>query len=448
MSRLALWLGILLSMLLSSKLFGQNDPITLSVKDAQDYAMKNSYELREATIEINKARKDVWETIAGGLPQVEGTADYSKNLDLAVSLLPGEIVGEEKGTYVPVTFGQKYNSNFGFKVTQKIFDGSYIVGVQSAKIYLRLTTTTKEKTEIEVRDAVAQAYYAILVARANKKVQLDNMENTAKLLADTKAYYENGFREEQDVDQLDLMMKQSKNNLLQAEREIKISMAVLKYVLGMPMNQKLELSDDLLGLTNLILATSQEKNSFDPTNHIDYRLLESQLAANKKLLDLEKSKYLPQINAFYNWQKTAYGNKANLFNDDTPWFKSSMIGANASVNIWSFGQKRARINKAKLDVEKVRTQQEKERQNLEKEYLSAVANFETAVDKYLNDVDNRDLADKIYGKTKIKFNNGVTTSTELSQMEGQYLQAYGTYIGSTLELLQARVRLDKILSKL
>ena len=62
---------------------------------------------------------------------------------------------------------------------------------------------------------------------------------------------------------------------------------------------------------------------------------------------------------------------------------------------------------------------------LQKDYLTAVAEMESALEKYENDKENRALAEKILEKSKIKFNNGLTSSTELSQLETQYIQSYG-----------------------
>lgn len=150
------------------------------------------------------------ETIAIGLPQVTGEANYTNFLDLPVSLIPGEFFGEDAGTYVPVKFGQDYNSDFGFTVNQLIFDGSYIVGIGSAKIYLQMASQTKEKTEIDIKHAVAQSYFMVLTAEENLKVMRENLTNSQKLESDTRALYNNGFSEEQDVDQMKLLVQKQK----------------------------------------------------------------------------------------------------------------------------------------------------------------------------------------------------------------------------------------------
>jgi outer membrane protein len=53
-------------------------------------------------------------------------------------LLPGEVFGAPAGTFIPVKFGVKYSSNLGVKLSQLLFDPSYIVGLQGRSTYKEL----------------------------------------------------------------------------------------------------------------------------------------------------------------------------------------------------------------------------------------------------------------------------------------------------------------------
>jgi outer membrane protein len=413
-----------------------------SLAEALAYASENSYFMKNTNLEIAKSRKKVWETISDGLPQVSGTGNYNRFLNLPVSLIPGEFFGEAPGTYIPVKFGQDYSSDFGFTVSQKIFDGSYIVGVGSSQIYLDLARQSHEKTLTDIRTAVAQAYYYSLVGVENLAVMGENLENTRKMLVETTAYYENGFMEEQDVDQIRMLVKTAENEVLKAEREIAIAMTVLKYTIGMPLDSKLELSDTLdMFLSPLLNA--QPSPGLDFAAHIDYRLASTQYMAAEKLLLLEKTQFLPRLNGFYSYSKTAYGNRANLFRSEQSWYPSSLIGLSISVPLFTSGQRMLKIQQAGIGVQQAENQRELISQTIQKDFMVALANMETAIEKYGNDLENRELASKILEKGKIKFNNGLTSSTELMQLENQFLQSYGAYIGSVLNLLVSDLELRK-----
>ncbi|HZH72400.1 MAG TPA: TolC family protein [Mariniphaga sp.] len=422
-------------------------PQVFSLEEARQFAMDHSYILQNTKLDIVLAQKEVWKTITTGLPQVEGTANYNKFLDLPVSLIPGEFFGEEKGTYIPVKFGQDYSSDFGFTVSQLIFDGSYIVGVGSSKIYLNMAKQAAEKAAIDIREAVTNAYYLALIGMQNKQIMEDNLANSYKLLKETEAYYKNGFREELDVDQMKILVSNAENEVLKADREIKIAKVVLKYTMGYPLEKEIELTDSLATYITP-LTRSKTENGFDVADHIDYRLAITNYQVTERLLKLEKSAYLPKLSGFYNYSKTAFGDDANLFKSSVSWFPSSMIGFQLNVPIFNSGQKMLNVQQAKLEQEKALNQQKLAETTLQKDYLTAAADMETAREKYENDVESHQLAERILNKTKIKFSNGLSSSSEISQFESQYLQAYGAYIASIMQLLQADLQLKKALGKL
>lgn len=413
---------------------------SFNLDQAIAYAMEHSYVLHNTRQDINIAHKKVWETISTGLPQVSGSANYNWFLNLPVSLIPGEFFGGEPGTYLPVKFGQDFNSDFGLSVSQLIFDGSYIVGVGSAQLYVDLAKQANEKTEIDIREAVTQAYLLVLISERYKEVMLDNQANTEKLYSETKIYFDNGLRESQDVDQLKILMKNAENEVLRSERELTIAKTVLKYTMGYDLSSEIELVDQVETFV-LPLIGEQSKIQLDINNHIDYKLALSNFESSQKLLKLEQVSYLPRLSGFFSYTKTAYGNDANLFKQE--WYPSSLVGLQASIPIFNSGMKHARVQQAKLELDKAATQQKLAEITLQKDYLTAKADMETARERFVNDRENRDLAKSILDKTHIKFNNGMISSAELSQQESQYIGAYQAMVTSTLQLLQADIKLKK-----
>jgi len=438
---------LILFMLISAGSVSAQDTLRFSLPEAVAYAMQNSYVIRNSSLDVDAAKKKVWETIATGLPQVSGTANYSDNLNLPVQLVPAEFFGGNKGEYIEVSFTQKYSSDFGFKVDQLIFDGSYIVGVSSAKLYLQLSDQAKEKSEIEIRHAVEQAYYGALVARENLAVLQENLANNEKQFTDTKAMFENGFVEEQDVDQFKLIVQNSENEIIKAEREIRVAEMVLKYTMGVEVATPVALTDNLADFISPLLLTEEDTTVFDLTTHIDYRISDSQRMSQIKLLKLEQSAYLPRLSAFYSWNNTAYNNSWNLFKSQVPWFRSSMIGLNLTVPIFSAGNKAAKVKQARIEVQKAENDQKLAAQTLQKDYLTAIADLESAVDQFNNTTDNKALAKRIFDKSKIKYNNGIITSSDLAVTESQFITAQSNWVNSAMQLFTAKINYDKAIGK-
>ena len=131
----------------TSVMLAQEKEVHLSMQEAIDYAIKNNYDNKVASKNIEAAKERKWETTTIGLPQINGKVDYQNWLKQQVSLLPAELAGGPAGTFVPVRFGTKQTMNASVTLTQLIFDGSYLVGLQSAKTYLKISEQAKEKTE-------------------------------------------------------------------------------------------------------------------------------------------------------------------------------------------------------------------------------------------------------------------------------------------------------------
>jgi len=427
-----------------------------TLTEAQAYALENSYSVKGTDYDIQVAKKKVWETIADGLPQIDFSADYSNNLKLTKSPLPIEFanviraMSGEPTSNEPmfVSFAQRYSSSAGITVNQKIFDGSYIVGTMAAKVYLQLSKDQKEKSEIEIKDAVAQAYYTVLVADENYKTIKENLDINEKLLRETDAYFQNGFREELDVDQIRLNLNNSKTQLADAKRAIRTSLIVLKYTMGVDVDNKIELTNSLDNLVNPLRSETPVISGYDVNDHIDYKIMTTQLKSQDLLIKNEQADYLPNISAFYTYSKNASADDSNIFKSKVPWFNSSVLGVKVSMPIFSAGKRRSRVKQQKIEYMALENDLLMTEQNLKKDLSISFSNLLNAQEKYENDREGSEIAKRIYDRTRIKFNEGISTSTELSENEKQYLDSHSNYINSTLQLLNSKIAFQKALGKL
>jgi outer membrane protein TolC len=425
-------------------LYGQNKN-SYSLQEAMDYGVKNSYNVKTAAIDYEIAKKKVKEIITIGLPQVNGEVDYNDFTQVPVMLLPGEfIMGHAgKGQYFPLKFQQKYNFTPKITATQLLFDGSYIVGVQASKMYQQLSEQGIKKSEIEVRSAIAQSYYLILVANENKKIIQTTLENIDKILNETVQIQKNGFMEETDVDQLKLMKSNLTNTLNKIIRQEQVAQVLLKFQMGINVDDPISLSDSL---SSLILKNGDESvlnKELDIKNIIDYKMLLT--TENLKNLNLRKEKfgYLPSLIAIFTYQKTGQNN--NFSDLGKVFYPSTMWGLTLKIPILDCGTKHFKIAQAKLDIEKTKIQEKQVEQGLKLDLITAKSNFSSALDNYRKESDNRELAKKIYNNTIIKYKNGVASSLELTQVHNQYLTSEGNYYNAIFEVLNTRIKLDKAL---
>ena len=195
-------------------------PMELGVHDAVQYAWENSQKVKGATIDVEQAKKDVWIQAARGLPIVNGSFGFNNFLDLPTSIIPAEAFGAPAGSpNIEAQFGQAWTMEAGVNVGLQIFDGSYIIGLKAVKGLKRMKGDMKKMTLNEVKTIIAQAYYTSQVAKENVRLLNENIANIEKTLSETDALYKEGFAEEMDVEQLDLLINQIKNRARQADRQ-------------------------------------------------------------------------------------------------------------------------------------------------------------------------------------------------------------------------------------
>jgi outer membrane protein TolC len=449
MNKLKKLIAISLLSLLFLPVNGQDSTQTyeFTLKQAQDYAVLNSYQTLAASKDVEIAEKRVWETIAIGLPQVAGNAGYNYNIEIPVSPVPAIFFDPNAapGELFPAQFGAPQTMNAALNVNQLIFDGSYIVGLQASKVYKEISENDKVKSEIEIKDQVTQAYGGVLVAIRNKDILKENLSNIDKIVADNKALYQNGFVSEQDYDQLKLLRSQTANAFSNAERQVQIAENMLKFSMGIEIKNTITLTEELTAIVDNVDAEGLLSTDFNIENHIDYRIINNQERATSLLMKQEKSAFLPSLSANYTFQENSFSEDFDFFSGGD-WFNAQFVGVNLSVPILSSGMRLAKVKQAKLDLEKVGIAKKQMSENLKMNLMTSRSDYTFALDQYNTEVDNMKLAERIFSKEQVKYKEGISSSLELTQANNQLLSTQGNYLNSILQLISAKSKLDKALN--
>ncbi len=420
---------------------------TFSLEEAQNFAIENNLNIKNAEADVKIARKKIWETTAIGLPQVNGTVNYTDNLSLATVLIP-DFFGGNPDEMIEVQFGTQHNASASITATQQIFSGPYIVGLMAARVYRQLSEQNLEQTEINVKELVTRNYYLILLSEEIRKTLLKNYNNTLKTYKETKAMFKQGFVEETDVDQLKVTLTTLDNSVNSMERQVKASKNMLKFQMGLDLEVLVSLTDSLNGILGKINLQLPGGNDFNIDNNIEYNIMETQIELASLDLKRQKTEYLPTLSVMYmnNWN--AMRDEFNFFNSDKKWYESEMIGFTLNIPVFSSGSKISKISQKQLAFEKATHTKKLIRQNLEMESQQVKFDYNTALEKYLSEKENVKLAKRILEKTRIKYKNGMASSFELIQANNQYLQTESNLTSAKVEILNVKIRLDKITNRL
>jgi outer membrane protein TolC len=439
------FIGFFLLGIIEFQLYAQ-EIHSFTLEEAQVYAVENSYMARAAQYDVEESEYQVKETMAMGLPQVNGKVDYNYNIALPVQLIPAEFVGGPPGEFAEIVFGTKHTLNASATLSQLIFDGTYLIGLKGAKVYNELVKQQKGATDFEVKKNTADAYYMAIVAVENHKMLVDNLEEIQKQLFETTKLYENGLVEEQNVDQLSLNEGKVRIEVDNALRQMVISRNMLKYQMGISLSDSLTLVDDIQKLIDNAVIEITGRNAYDVSQNIQYKVADAWVNVRDMQTKLEKAKYLPSLSGMMFVQGFSQDDTFNAFNANGKWYGSSFIGLNMKIPIFSGMGRYNTVQKAEVVSLRMQVQREELKAGLELELSTANANFNQSLAAFNISLRNVEVAKKIRDKTYRKFQEGIASSFEVTQAESQLITDQFNLVGAALNLFEAKTKIDQILN--
>ncbi|MEO1011233.1 MAG: TolC family protein [Bacteroidota bacterium] len=420
---------------------------SFTLEEAIAFALENNYSVINADRDLTDAQKQKWEVIASGLPQIDGSVNYQNQLIQQVIQLPGEIAGEEPGSFVEVVFGQPQQVIATGTLRQQIFDGSYIVGVQATKAFLEYSANNKEKTDLDVRKAVTEAYGNVLLARESVAIFEKNRAALDKNLFETQKLFENGLGEEESVEQLQITLSSVENQLKNATRLEKITLQMLNLIMGIDIDAPTRLEDNLDDLTQKQISLNLLESDFVLDNNVDYKIVQNLNDQRFFELKAAKSRALPTLNAFINYGAISFSDEFSFLDSDQDWFDFSTFGLDLTIPLFSSLGRSASTQRAKIAFEKAKTQLSETEQQLELQWERAKSDYIFSIEQYDTSKENLRLAERIENKNEIKYSEGLATSFELRQAQTQLYDAQQEYLQSMVEVINKKTDLEVILNE-
>lgn len=472
---------LVFSLGISMQGYGQEMPekLVLNLQGAVDHALSFNKSLKNARSEVERARARNWEAISQGLPQVDGGMDYSSffnyqmefsfgmggdspfgpedylaafyqtqeeypfytQQDLAVHGANTFYDGVLQSMLPPNYITLNDQASAKLMVNQLIFSGQYIVGIQTAKLAMLISEQNLDFNELNIKESVISAYYLVLITEESLEIIKQNLENLEETLEQTEVMFKTGMAEQTDVDQIRITVNQLANANTSLQRNLELSYNMLRFQLGLEANMELHLTDDLQSLfTNMQAETALEK-SFDVEDNVTYKIMKTQEEINKKMLGLEQWNYAPTITGFYNYN-------AKILTTDFDMNPNHMVGLTMGVPIFSSGMRKARVDQAKIDYNMAQVNRDIMEDQLllqEKQYKY---NLQNSLENFFTQQENVEVAQRVYDSYRRKFEQGMATSLDLTNANGNYLDAENNYLTSIMEVMNAKLQLDKLMNTL
>ena len=436
---------ILLILLILTSFSLKSQSQKLSLSECIDLAIENNENLKNSILEekISKALSNEYLSI--GFPQINFDGGIKYNHEVPKSLLDISrfMPGVPEGTEQEVQFGQAYDGRVDLFVNQMIFNGSYFVGLSAAKELVKLSEKMTERNVIDIHESVSKAYYTTLNTKSRVDLVNSNIDRLDALLKQTKSLYENGFVEKLDLDRIQVSFNNLKSEKIKADRLYDLSLAVLKFQIGISVDKKIELIEEFN--EELVTAFTFDLDEFDYSKRIEYSILQTD--KNLKFYELKnnRSQYLPQVYANYNYGYNTSASQSNIFFESDRWKKFGTFGLQVIVPIFDGFLKRSRINQSKSKIEQVENQMLFLERSINLQINQSLAAYQNSKESLKIASENLVLAQDVYFASEKKYAQGVGSNLELIDSNNSLKIAQNQYYNSLYESIISIIDIKKTL---
>ena len=462
LNRMLLLAGIILG---GTSLTAARETQKLSLAMTIKMAMQHNTNILNSKLDLKIAQNKIWEITAMGLPHVDAKSAYQhlfkvpslnfpstqlshtnvpfdSNTGLGtisqLQLSTGENIYLNSTAGVPIQLGIANNISTDITVSQLIFSGSYIVGLQARKAYYNLSKQSEEKTRLEVIETVVNTYHLIQLAEESRMILSKNLENVDKTLSEITEMNKQGFLEKTDVDQLEVTANTVRNAINQIDSNLDMAYRLLKIQLGMEETALIELSDPPESGDSLVRSSMQlMAEQFNINQNPDFMLTRTSEHFTKLDYQVSMTSFLPTLSGFYNHNIQLNQAQFNFVPKD-------LIGINLSLPIFSSGERMSILAQKKMTYEKARNTSQFVSNSLLMQATQYQNDVRLKLERYLNQKKSKELSDDIYQRTMEKYKQGMSSSMDLMTSQNQYLNNLTAYYQSIYDLQGAKSRLEKM----
>ena len=409
-----------------------------SLEQALDYAVKNSVQVKNAILAIGLQQEVNREVTGNAYPHLQGSSQTTYNAKFPKMLIPGEFVGQPKGTFIRSEFGSaRWQSMAGFSATQLLFDGQVFTGLQARNTLIAFSKKQLELTNEQIKATVTKIYYQLVVSRTQIALMDSNIALVNKNIHDTKIMYDNGFAEGLEIDKLKVNLANLHSQKTKIINQIINGYLGLKVLMGMPVDEGLILTDSI---TDEDIKTGVlEALDFDYTKRKDFQL--ATLGSKLREYDMQRYKLskLPTIALNGYWNQMTQSPKFDIFSSSAYWSPVSAVTLSVSVPIFTGFSTNAKIAQARIKWQQSQNEVIALKNNIDNEKLTAINNFKAALTDLDYQKENIRLAERVYAQTKKKYEVGTGTQIEIDAARVQLEASQTNYYNALYNAVIARV---------
>ena len=367
-------------------------------------------------------------------PKLNLNADYKYFTDLPYQLMPMSVFGGPEGQFKEAQFGVPHHINADLTLAIPIYNPELYGNIKTTKAATELTRIQNLKTKEDVFFEVSSVYYNAQIIGQSLDFLDSNIINAKQLLKNVELLQNQELLTGTDVNRTRLKLLQLEKERESSAVKYERVMNILKFLMGKPLTEVVEIDKtiDFKKIENYEAGTSLSVQLAEARNELLYTQINT----------LQKTRYLPSLNAFATYGTTGYGydREPNQFLNFYPkglaGIQLSMPLFNGMVTKRKIEHKQLEIDATSLQLELIQDQTEVNIENAIKEKDNANRSMEI-VEEQLK------LAQSIYDQTILLHQEGMVSLTDVIMVENELNKAQMDYLATIIEYLKADLKLKK-----
>jgi outer membrane protein TolC len=197
----------------------------------------NDQQIRQARYNLKAAKGYLY-------PSVTGTFSGQDNLHLAITPVPGELVGQP-GTTFNAQFGKKYNYDAGLIATEDLLNWQNFLQISIEKQNVLLSEATKEANLQNLKTQAAKYYFTALIARKALVIEAADLSLADSLVKSAGLKLSSGSADRIALNQAQINARTIESNMAGSRQLYEYGTENLKILLNPGAGSVIEITADI-----------------------------------------------------------------------------------------------------------------------------------------------------------------------------------------------------------
>lgn len=408
---------------------------TLTLKEALKFALENKAEAIKAKLDVKNSEFMIDEVRANALPQINANGGLTYNAILQETAL------DFNGQTQIIKMGRPWQSTATVSLNQQIFNQAVFTGLKAAKTTREFYQINVKLTNEQVIEKVASTYYELYKTKSQIETLDKTIENTTRVRNVIQSLYETGLAKKIDLDRMNVSLNNVKSAKQQLINVLELQENSLKYLIGMDISTPISLPENTFEITSEAFV----ENTDVSYNRTEIQLLEKQGELQELNLKATIAQGYPTLSLNANYGYLGIGDKMPWFqsNPTAYWSNFSSIGLSLNIPIFNGGSNKAKINQAKVDLEKFHADVNDAKLALNLDLENAKSQITNSLITLNTQKQNVHLAKQVLENVENNYKNGLATLTDLLEAETSYSDAQNNQTNALLDYKLAEIKLIK-----